>query len=261
MSSSAKRALRILETVGTAARPLGPTEIARGLKSTPGTVFRGLDALARAGLIARYQASSRYVLGPTTDRLRQSLIAQFRIREVSLPYLRQLVSLSGETASLYVRLGWYALRIAAVPGTNEVTDAPPLGEAHALGATYAGTAILAFLSSKEIAGYRAWAKRQGPRGEPSNAELHNIAKRGIAFGEADSSGARAIALPLRVGDSAIAALAIEGPVFGGSRSATDNVASWRAIAARIESILRAQPELCANPFGHIDPDDIALFSR
>ena len=254
MSSSATRALRILEAVGQAERPPGPTEIARTLKSTPGTVFRGLDALMRSGLIARYQASAHYVLGPTADRLRHSLIAQFRIREVALPYLRQLASLSGETASLYVRLGWYALRIASVPGTNEITSAPRLGEAHPLAETYPGNAILAFLRPSDIAAYRRWAKRLGFK---SPVSLHEIAKHGYALGQAEFAGASAVALPIRIAEFAIASLAIEGPVFDGSRSA-ENVGSWREIADKIESVLRAQPALGLNPFGHLDPDKIAL---
>ena len=71
MSSSAKRALKIVEVLSGADRPLGVTEIARALALPPGTVFRGLDALLRAGLVARYQASSRYVPGPLAERLRQ----------------------------------------------------------------------------------------------------------------------------------------------------------------------------------------------
>ncbi|HYM17975.1 MAG TPA: helix-turn-helix domain-containing protein [Micropepsaceae bacterium] len=258
MSSSAIRALRILEAVGEAERPPGATEIARTLKSTPGTVFRGLDALLRFGLIARYQASAHYVLGPTADRLRHSLIAQFRVREVALPYLRQIASLSGETTSLYVKLGWYALRIASVPGTNEITNAPPLGEAHPLGQGYPGNAILAFLPSSEISAYRAWAKRHALKSQVSSAMLKEIAKQSYAFGQPEFAGASAVSLSIRSAESAVASLAIEGPVFDGSRPAFENLRTWREIADKIESVLRAQPALGLNPFGHIDPNAIAL---
>ena len=67
MSSSAKRALRILEFVSDSDHPLGVTEIARVLSLAPATVFRSLDALSRADLVSRYQASSRYVLGAGAD--------------------------------------------------------------------------------------------------------------------------------------------------------------------------------------------------
>src|SRR5215470_16878024 len=114
MMSSAGRALRILETVGAAERPLGPTEIGQALGISAGTAFRGLDALERAGYLARFQASPKFVLGKSVAALRQSLLARFPIRDVTAPYLRQLAFASGETCSLTVRLGWQALRIAAV---------------------------------------------------------------------------------------------------------------------------------------------------
>src|SRR5215831_4977813 len=147
LSRSASRALRILETVGAAERPLGPTEIGQSLGIAAGTAFRGLDALERAGFLARFQASPKFVLGKSVAALRQSLLARFPIRDVTAPYLRQLAFASGETCSLTVRLGWHGLRIAAAPGTNEVTSAPPLGGVRPLGEGCAGRAILAHLGS------------------------------------------------------------------------------------------------------------------
>ena len=122
MSSSAKRALKILAAVGHSGRAMGVTEIARALGVAPGTAFRGLDALQRANLLARHPALPRYVLGPSALGLRQSLLSLFPIRDVCLPYLRQLASASGETSSLHVRIGWYAARIATAPGAAEMTS-------------------------------------------------------------------------------------------------------------------------------------------
>jgi DNA-binding IclR family transcriptional regulator len=147
MSSSATRALRILETVGAAERPLGPTEIGQALGIAAGTAFRGLDALERAGFLARFQASPKFVLGKSVAALRQNLLARFPIRDVTAPYLRQLAFASGETASLTVRLGWYGLRIATAPGTNEVTSAPPLGAVRPLAEGLSGRAILAHVAA------------------------------------------------------------------------------------------------------------------
>src|SRR5690348_11071491 len=161
MSSSARRSLQILETIGRSTRPLGVTEIAREMRLPPGTVFRSLDALVKAGLAARYQASSRYVIGNTAERLRRSLLARFRMREAVLPYLHQLASVSGETAGLHVRLGWYGLRVASALGTGEVANAPVLGETYVLGDHFAGKAILASLSSDDVARYRSWCAARG----------------------------------------------------------------------------------------------------
>src|SRR5215510_15291327 len=106
MSSSAKRALKLLAAVGETGRPMGVTEIARSLGIAPGTAFRGLDALQSAGLLARQPLSSGFVLGPATLGLRHSLLSLFRIRDVCLPYLHQLASASGDASALHVRIGW-----------------------------------------------------------------------------------------------------------------------------------------------------------
>ena len=261
MSSSAKRALRILEFVSDADHPLGVTEIARILSLAPATVFRSLDALSRADLVSRYQSSSRYVLGAAADRLCQSLIARFRIRELSLPYLRQLASVSGESTSLHVRLGWYSVRIASAPGMAEVTNAPPVGDTRLLGDTYAGKAILAFLSDTEIGRYRAWVQAHDMLWpEKQDRDLRSIRKRGVACGTAERGETGIpVAFPIRVRGCAIAALSIDGPVLNGAPDPNSSPFSdWLLIVTHLESLAHTQPALFENPFAHIDPDSIVL---
>ena len=248
MSSSARRALRILETVGAAERPLGATEIGRALGISAGTVFRGLDALERAGFLARFQASPKFVLGKSVAALRQNLLARFPIRDVCAPYLRQLAFASGETASLTVRLGWHGLRIAAAPGTNEVTSAPPLGAVRPLGEGCAGRAILAFLDP------------DAPDAKPLARELAAIRRRGFATEEtAFARGRAGVAFPLRRDGQAIAAIAIDGPVVDLARPAAhDDLPRWREIIASVERLAQARPALFTGPFDHLDPNDIVL---
>jgi DNA-binding IclR family transcriptional regulator len=248
MSTSAARALRILETVGAAERPLGPTEIGQQLGISAGTAFRGLDALERAGYLARFQASPKFVLGKSVAALRQTLLARFPIRDVTAPYLRQLAFASGETVSLTVRIGWHGLRIAAAPGTNEVTSAPPLGTVRPLGEGLAGRAILAFLPSG------------APAAKPLARALAEIRKRGFATEEtAFARGRAAIAFPIRRDGQAIAAIAVEGPVVDLKNiAAHDDLPRWREIVGSVERLAQARPALFAGPFDHLDPDDIVL---
>ena len=248
MSSSAARALRILETVGAAERPLGPTEIGQQLGISAGTVFRGLDALERAGYLARFQASPKLVLGASVAALRQNVLARFPIRDVTAPYLRQLAFASGETVSLTLRLGRHGLRIAAAPGTNEVTSAPPLGAVRPLGESCAGRAILAHLAPDV------------PEARRLAGALAEIRQRGYATEEtAFARGRAALAFPLRRDGQAIAAIAIEGPVVDlRDPAAHDDLPRWREIVHSVERLAQARPELFAGPFDHLDPDDIVL---
>ncbi|HEY4264304.1 MAG TPA: helix-turn-helix domain-containing protein [Micropepsaceae bacterium] len=258
MSSSAARALRILDWIARAGRPLGVSEIAREASLAPGTVFRSLDALVRADFIARYQASARYVPANAVERLRRSVIAGFRMREPVLPYLRQLASASGETVSLHVRLGWYGVRIASALGTAEVTSAANLGETQPLGDYYAGKAMLAFLSEAHIARYGDWLAGHGVPFREQARELHAVKKRGFASGDADFTGARAVAFPIRSTQEPIAAIAIEGPVLPRTGEHHGGFSDWRETVAHVEALARAQAGLFENPFAHLDPNSLIL---
>jgi len=262
MSSSAARALRILDAVGLAERPLGATEVGRALGVPAGTAFRGLDALERGGYLARFQSAAKFVLGKEIAALRQALLARFPIREVAAPYLRQLAFASGETAALTVRLGWHGVRIAAAPGTNEVTSAPA-GALRPLGDTAAGRALLAFLAPDAVTAYAAWARRRAaPRSDarPLARALAQLHQRGFAVEEtAFARGRAALAFPVRGAAAAVAAIAIEGPVVDLARPQShEHLPHWREIVQSLERLAQTRPELFAGPFDHLDPGDIVL---
>jgi DNA-binding IclR family transcriptional regulator len=259
MSSSAKRALRILEFVAGAEQPPGVVGIARALSLSPATVFRSIDALNRADLVARHRSSSRYVLGAAADRLCRTLIARFRIRELAQPYLRQLASLSGESASLHVRVGWYSVRIASALGAAEVTNAPPLGDANALAESCAGRAMLAFLGDAEAARYRTWAAKHDCK-RSDEITLRAIRKQGLALDEsASADGRMAVGFPIKGGGVVVAAMTIDGPVLEPPPYANNHaVWDWREIVSHFEYIGHSQPLLFENPFAHLDPDMIVL---
>jgi DNA-binding IclR family transcriptional regulator len=256
MSSSAKRALRVLETIAAADRPLGVTDIARELSLPPGTAFRSLDALTRTGMIARYQSSSRFVVGEASEQLRRTVIAHFPMREACLPYLRQLASLSSETVTLHVRVGWYSVRIACLPGTGEVSNAPPVGETRPLGDSYCGRAILASLTSPEIAAYRAWASAKN-LAAPSRAQLRHVRERGFDLGKVPGDDRTAIAFPIVLDNSAIAAIAIEGPLVAHPVD-SGALPPWREIVTQVETLANRNPALFANPFAHLAPGDVTI---
>lgn len=257
MSSSAKRALKILATLGDSGRPMGVTEIARTLGIAPGTAFRGLDALQSAGLIARQPSASRFVLGPGAFGLRQSLLSQFRIRDVCLPYLRQLASATGETSSLHVRIGWYSARIATAPGTAEMTSGALLNGTQPLSAEASGHTILAHLPRNQMVRFLTWATARGiviP--DRLERELATLRARGFASERPPESGA--LTFPIRKSDQAFASVTIEGSGFPGVSERSHRVAECRAIANSIEALVRANPDVCRQPFEHIAPDDLVL---
>jgi DNA-binding IclR family transcriptional regulator len=256
MSSSAKRALRILAVIGQSGRAMGVTEIARAIGVAPGTAFRGLDALQRANLLARHPSAPRYVLGPAALGLRQRLLSLFRLRDVCLPHLRQLAAASGETSSLHVRIGWYAARIATAPGATEVTSGVSLSGAETLSANVAGRAILAHLGKAQIGRHLAWLSSCGLRA-PAGLERDLAAIRACGFAQGNGIESR-LAFPIRKLDQAFAAVAIEGSGLAASSAITTLAAEWRETARTIEGVVHANPALCYQPFEHFDADGIVL---
>ena len=74
-----------------------------------------------------------------------------------------------------------------------------------------------------------------------------------------ASGRAAVAFPVRQGERAIAAIAIEGPVIDFDGETKDGELSrWLDIVHTIEALARARPALFENPFDHIDADAIEL---
>jgi DNA-binding IclR family transcriptional regulator len=259
MISSALRAMTILEVVGHADEPIGVTDIARRLGLQPGTVFRSLDALEQAGYIGRFQSSSRYVLGSAVNQLRQSLLARFKIRDVSLPYLRQLAFATGETVSLIMMVGWYGLRLAAAPGTSEVTSSPPIGQLNLLQRTCGGRAILAFLPESKVRDYRRWSRRTGAATYPKTLsdDLRKARRQGFAVEvTAFASDRASVAYPIHGEATPIAAIAIEGPVL--QLDNPTGIEQWVQIVQSLQRVIDVAPKDFAGPFAHLDPGSIAL---
>ena len=228
-----------------------------------GTVFRSLDALESNGYVARFQSSSRYILGPSVSRLRQALLSKFALRGVSLPYMRQLAFATGECVSLTMPVGWYGLRVAAAPGSNAVTSSPPLGDLRALHETLPGRAILSALSPEKIEDYRAWCGTVETVEVPPvtlATDLKEIARRGFALEIAAFAQSRAaLSFPIRGSQGPLGALSIEGPVLRLDAQPEDQeLGNWQAVVIALQVIVDSRSGTFIHPFGHMSPGDIRL---
>jgi DNA-binding IclR family transcriptional regulator len=248
-TATAERALMILDIIAASPEPLGVTEISRRIGEPIGTVFRSLEALEKSGYIARYQASARYIVGDASRRLRAAFLARFRIRDVCMPYLRQLCFATGETVSLIVPFGDNGIRLAALTGAHEIVNSRPIGEIAPLTNTLGGRVILAF---------RASTARVPPSVAPRNVRSTiespaAIRARGFAIEEmAFAPGMAAIAFPIRSPEKVAGAVSIEGAVFDLKRR-KPVVAIARAgdVVAQIERLARSNPSLFNHPYEHL----------
>lgn len=261
MSSSAQRALQILEIVSTAREPIGVTAIAQELGLSAATVYRSLDALERLGYIGRYQSSTDYVAGDTTKRLRQTAFARFSLRDISLPYMRQMSFATGESVTLTVPVGHYGVVVAAVTGSNPIRTSSNIGAIGDLSSSLPARVLLSSLDEEALAKFVTWAAgKQIDLAPQLRATLASIKASGYGSEAIGFSGERAsVALPVRYDGKTLGVIAIEGPVLSGDgETDREKLGNWQRIVASIEVRIADQPALFANPYGHLDPDVIDL---
>lgn len=235
-TASAHYIFDILRLVGTADRPLGASDVHRLLNLKLTTAHRGLNTLEAAGFVARHQASTKFVLGAMSRAVLQSFVVRHPLRGLALPYVQRASAISGHTASLFVPIGWYAVRIASVKGTSEVIRTGPVGECFPLSGVPAGRELLAAMTEERRGAFRRWAASHGEDGPADGGD-------GAAAAILDPQG------------EPLGAIAVEG--IGGDAPETEREAC-RQVAGQLTQVIGGGHRRIPDPFRHLDPDTIRL---
>ena len=254
-----------LREIAQASAPLSAAELARKVMVPVTTAARALNTLEAVGYAVRVNGSAKFVLGKSGQRLAYAFMAQFPIRDLALPYLQQLTLLSGHSSSLFIRLGWYAVRIALITGTSSIVNVAPIGEARSLTASAPSLSMLAQLSEAEMtrAIEHAGEKNSASLRETGFAQLRETCERirvqGYAYqvSPLESGGhdlAFALSDPAR---SMLAAVALEGLIIRAADS-RQQIDQARDVVAPLQKLLaQGSAELTAH-YDHINPDEIQL---
>jgi DNA-binding Lrp family transcriptional regulator len=219
-NSSARFLFDILELLSSAGEPMTLTAIRQALDLPAATAHRGLATLEQTGFAERYQASTRYHLGPNARLLRQVFFSRFEARDRVLPFLRRLSHETGQTISFSIRISWFTVRIAVVVGTDATLYASPIGEVRRLDDSLAGRAILSALSPVELARFEIYS-REGGQPPTEAAPDQNMVTRVLM--DRDH-------LPAAV-------VAIEGPVMAEKCGRARHAAEWREILDQLADAL------------------------
>lgn len=260
MTSSARRALAVLEIVNSSPRPIGVTAIGEAIGTLPGTAYRSLDALERCEFVARYRASTQYQMGAAARRLKQTLYAQFPLRNLATPFLRRLAYATSDTVSLTVPVGWMALRLVVVGGRRSVRNVARVGLAGPLDESPGGRVLLADFPEALLSRFLTEASpAAAPRAHAVlRSQLKKIARQGHADDDLPGRASHAsVAVPVAWQGRTIAAVGIEGPVRDvETGSLPEDWPQWRAIISEIESQIALTETFNEGPFAHIDPATI-----
>lgn len=257
---------QILRIIAESREPLSMAEVGRQTALPSTTVYRALVTLEEADFIERDRASVRYRLGTTPHFLALTMFNRYRIREEALPVMRGLAAETGETITLAARLGWYAIRIAAVRGNNDIAYRAAVGTVNLLHRSRQLWPMLMHMDESELDGYRRFVRTRYPEFASDvdrsafTKELRADKAKGFVTLPAPLGAGFQFAMPIRSKNGgAIAALRIFGSVVSEPDPAPDKrIKRWLSLRDSLEKRINENPQRFELPFSHLDPDTIQL---
>ncbi|WGL52214.1 IclR family transcriptional regulator [Nocardioides sp. BP30] len=215
-ASVTSRALAILAAFDADHRSLTLTEIAARAGLSRPTAHRLIAELTAWGALRR-DAQGRYVVGRRLWNLGMLAPVQADLREAASPFLHDLYGATLETVQLAVRDGLETLYVDRLAGHRSVPIVSTIGSRLPMHATGVGKVLLAFAPPEvQQAVLGAPLRRFTPYTVTSAARLADQLDRARAEGYATtaeemSAGACSVAVPVLVGDTAVAAVGFVVP--------------------------------------------------
>lgn len=251
----------ILRYLAQSRLPLGVTEVSRKLGLPVSTTQRGLATLEKSGYVRQIAPSQKYAIADTPIHLFEAFLNRFPLRKIALPYILQIAIASQETTSLWIRMGWNAVRIVSAEGPHEVVKRAPVGEYCELHESSPGLVFLSRLGKRElglflddrIAGRLSRKEASGLR----RTILSNRDAPAIVSSHSENGFTTAFAIVCQ--SEVVAAISIEKNIA--DRPATERefgAGKVLKIIRQLEDVLNKHPELCRNPYAHLKPGSVNL---
>jgi len=248
MNDSARTVERALEVLLAAAESNGQgcsiSELARLVHLPRPNIYRLVGPLQAKGFLQRVPGDRhRYQLGLRLLDLGERVKQGLNLRQVALPYMKELSDRTGESVYLAVRDGWEGVIIERVEASRNLRLFTGVGSRIPLHGGASAKVLLAWAPSDEVeAMIRAGLRRRTPHTitdpERLRAHLAQIRRNGYALSHSElDDGATGIGAPIR--DSAnevVAGLSLAG--------ATDRFRE-RAMRQLIAEVVRAAQHVSA----------------
>ena len=218
---SVVRATTIIEYLANAGSEKGLVEVAREVRLHVATTRRLLLTLRDIEFVKQNQENKKYSLGLKLLLICKSLNSSpdLRLRNISLPYLRELMEKSGETTNLVIEDKDQAVYIEQVECKNNLRTANKVGSRAPLHCTAVGKIILSSRTPEERRKYLdgvsllPLTSRTITDEGKLLLELEDISKKNFAVdNEEQMIGERCLSVPvLNQNGNIIAAISISGP--------------------------------------------------
>lgn len=218
---SVVRVAQILDCLATGPAGKGLAEVAREVGLHIATTRRLLMTLTGLELVKQNGENKKYSLGLKILLMAKRAGSGLDLRQISLPFLRELMEKTGETTNLVIEDKGEAVYIEQVESLNHLRTANKLGSRAPLYCTAAGKVLLAsrrpedreeFLENLSL---RRFTSRTIVQKEQLLLEVERISRRDLAIdNEEQMIGERCLAVPIRDHTGkVIGAVSISGPSF------------------------------------------------
>jgi DNA-binding IclR family transcriptional regulator len=201
-SSTALKALRVLEVVAAEPRPLALAEVARRSSLDKSAAHRMLTTLLRAGYVHRDPESRRYALSYRVVSLSRNLLADNEVVRLARATLEDISAATGEGVHLAVLDGHETVLVQRVKGTQLVAVDFQVGDRSLLHCTSIGKALLAWQDEAAVeeviaAGLPRLTVNTISVAEALRRELSLVRERGYAIDDREMyDNMRCIAVPV-----------------------------------------------------------------
>ena len=217
-SSTALKALKVLEVVAFSPQPISVSEVAEQEGFDKGTAYRMLQTLVDAGYVIQDELSKRYKLSYKVIALSRNLLADNEVTELIRHKLEQIAEETGETLHLSVLDRQKTVIVLKVKGTQLVAVDFQIGDREVLHCTSIGKALLAYQDMRYIeeviaSGLPKMGENTITDPDEFRRELQRVRTQGYAIDDYEfSDNMRCIAVPIfESGGRVIRGISISGP--------------------------------------------------
>jgi DNA-binding IclR family transcriptional regulator len=216
-SSTALRALQVMEMLGTAGRPLAVADVAQAIGADRSTAYRMLMTLVDAGYVRRDASEKYYQLSYKLLSLTKGLLNDGERTELIAAGLRRISSETQETAHYSVFDRDACVLVQRSKGTQLVAVDFQIGDRSPLHCSSAGKILLAYLDIRRVEdimarGLPRFAVNSRTTPEELREELTRVRAQGYALDDREfHDDMRCVSVPVFDKSGTTAAISLSGP--------------------------------------------------
>jgi len=233
-STTALRALRVLEILGGSRTPVPVAFVAQSISADRSTAYRMLATLMDAGYVERDATTKNYKLSYKVLALTKFVLSEDSTAELVMASLRRISEQTSETVHYCVLDQMETVLLYRVKGTQLVAVDFKIGDRSPLHCTSIGKLMLSHQDERVVEkvieqGLAPRARRTITEADALRQELRRVRRQGYAYDEFEfADDMRCVAVPVYTkGGSLHGGISLSGP---SSRYTQDKLAELRDIA-------------------------------